>query len=207
MKICFVAAFPPSGRQLNEYAFHIARELQKDPLLSLTILSDELESPAPELPEFDVVRCWRFNSLSRSAGVRCISRPAVSGGPNCVTCPCTTSPKYTVRSPVSRRASRRDPCVFAPPVRAERNMKTLDGTMIIETDSMEGDAVDRDLAYELDRRVIAVAARVYPSRGPFRLVTKCRKRLRLQWKLPKSVPGRIRTLVSVSVLITTTPAK
>src|SRR5207237_2335702 len=51
-------------RQLNEYAFHIARELQKDPLLSLTILSDELESPAPELPEFDVVRCWRFNSLS-----------------------------------------------------------------------------------------------------------------------------------------------
>ncbi len=64
MKICFVAAFPPSGRQLNEYAFHIARELQKDPLLSLTILSDELDSPQPELPGFDVIRCWRFNALS-----------------------------------------------------------------------------------------------------------------------------------------------
>ena len=64
MKICFVAAFPPSGRQLNEYAFHIARELQRDPLLSLTILSDELDTPEPELPEFDVIRCWRFNALS-----------------------------------------------------------------------------------------------------------------------------------------------
>jgi glycosyltransferase involved in cell wall biosynthesis len=61
MKICFVGAFPPSGRQLNEYAFHIAKELRKDPLLSLTILSDELDRPAEELPGFDVVRCWRFN--------------------------------------------------------------------------------------------------------------------------------------------------
>lgn len=64
MKICFVGAFPPSRRQLNEYAFHIARELQRDPLLSLTIVSDELESPAPELPGFDVIRCWRFDSLT-----------------------------------------------------------------------------------------------------------------------------------------------
>ena len=31
MKICLVATFPPSGRQLNEYAFHIARELQRNP--------------------------------------------------------------------------------------------------------------------------------------------------------------------------------
>jgi glycosyltransferase involved in cell wall biosynthesis len=61
MKICFVGAFPPSGRQLNEYAFHIAKELRRDPLLSLTILSDVLETPAPELPGFDVIRCWKFN--------------------------------------------------------------------------------------------------------------------------------------------------
>ena len=67
MKICFVSTFPPSGRQLNEYAFHIARELRKDPLLSLTILSDKLDggphSPADgeELPGFEVVRCWEFN--------------------------------------------------------------------------------------------------------------------------------------------------
>jgi len=42
MKICLVAAFPPSGRQLNEYAFHIAKELQCNPDVELTILSDEL---------------------------------------------------------------------------------------------------------------------------------------------------------------------
>src|SRR6059058_4124919 len=65
MKICFVTAFPPSGRQLNEYAFHIARELRKDPLLSLTILADKLDcAEAQELAGFDVVRCWEFNSLA-----------------------------------------------------------------------------------------------------------------------------------------------
>ena len=61
MKICLVTAFPPSRRGLNEYGFHIARELQRDPLLSVTVLADELETAEPELDEFDVVRCWRFN--------------------------------------------------------------------------------------------------------------------------------------------------
>ncbi len=42
MKICLVATFPPSGRQLNEYAFYIARELKRNPRISLTILADEL---------------------------------------------------------------------------------------------------------------------------------------------------------------------
>ena len=42
MKICLVAAFPPSARQLNEYAFYIAGELQRNPGISLTILADEL---------------------------------------------------------------------------------------------------------------------------------------------------------------------
>jgi glycosyltransferase involved in cell wall biosynthesis len=64
MKICLVTAFPPSRRGLNEYGFHIARELRRDPLLSLTILADELEHGAEELDGFDVVRCWRFDSLS-----------------------------------------------------------------------------------------------------------------------------------------------
>jgi glycosyltransferase involved in cell wall biosynthesis len=64
MKICLVTAFPPSRRGLNEYGFHIARELRRDPLLSLTILADELDAPAEELPDYDVVRCWRFDSLS-----------------------------------------------------------------------------------------------------------------------------------------------
>jgi glycosyltransferase involved in cell wall biosynthesis len=78
MKICLVAAFPPSARQLNEYAFYIAGELQRNPEISLTILADELTEyefstnqhgrsadgavPA-ELPGFKVIRCWKFNSL------------------------------------------------------------------------------------------------------------------------------------------------
>jgi glycosyltransferase involved in cell wall biosynthesis len=79
MKICLVATFPPSARQLNEYAFYIAGELQRNPHISLTILADELtdyefatdESGRPlngqqqaELPGFDVIRCWKFNSLA-----------------------------------------------------------------------------------------------------------------------------------------------
>jgi glycosyltransferase involved in cell wall biosynthesis len=79
MKICLVGTFPPSGRQLNEYAFHIARELRRHNDVELTILSDELteckfatdESGNPlriedqgELPGFNVVRCWKFGSMS-----------------------------------------------------------------------------------------------------------------------------------------------
>jgi glycosyltransferase involved in cell wall biosynthesis len=77
MKICLVTTFPPSGRQLNEYAFHIARELQRDPRIDLTILADELESyefatdgsgnplmaDLCEIPGLHVVRCWAFNRL------------------------------------------------------------------------------------------------------------------------------------------------
>jgi glycosyltransferase involved in cell wall biosynthesis len=79
MKICLVATFPPSGRQLNEYAFHIARELQSNPHVELTILADELDDyefatdangeslkadQQPELPGFHVIRCWKFGSIS-----------------------------------------------------------------------------------------------------------------------------------------------
>ncbi len=79
MKICLVATFPPSGRQLNEYAFHIARELRRHPEVELTILADELTEyafatdqngcPLPvdsqtELPGFNVVRCWKFGSAA-----------------------------------------------------------------------------------------------------------------------------------------------
>src|SRR3984893_13390406 len=82
MKICLVATFPPSGRQLNEYAFYIARELQRNPRIKLTILADELTdyefatdqngnpikaSEQAELPGFDVIRCWKFNSLGTPA--------------------------------------------------------------------------------------------------------------------------------------------
>ena len=66
MKICLVTTFPPSRRGLAEYGFHIASELQQNPLLSLTILADELETPEPELEDYSVLRCWRFNSLSNA---------------------------------------------------------------------------------------------------------------------------------------------
>jgi glycosyltransferase involved in cell wall biosynthesis len=64
MKICLVSAFPPSRQGLNEYGFHIARELSQQPGMQLTILSDDLESPQPELAGYAVVRCWGFNKLS-----------------------------------------------------------------------------------------------------------------------------------------------
>jgi glycosyltransferase involved in cell wall biosynthesis len=79
MKICLVAAFPPSRRQLNEYSWHIAREIQRYPDVELTILADELShyefageagakgEPPRELPEFNVVRCWKFGSLATPA--------------------------------------------------------------------------------------------------------------------------------------------
>jgi glycosyltransferase involved in cell wall biosynthesis len=79
MKICLVATFPPSGRQLNEYAFHIAQELRRNPDVELTILADELTDykfatdengnslqadQLTELPGFNVIRCWKFGSLA-----------------------------------------------------------------------------------------------------------------------------------------------
>lgn len=75
MRICLVATFPPSGRQLNEYAFHLARELRNAPGVELFILADELSAydfatdengnpiradQQPELPGFNVIRCWQF---------------------------------------------------------------------------------------------------------------------------------------------------
>jgi glycosyltransferase involved in cell wall biosynthesis len=64
---------------LNEYAFHIARELQRNPDVELIILADELTeyefatdetgkpikvSDQKELPGFNVIRCWKFGTLS-----------------------------------------------------------------------------------------------------------------------------------------------
>jgi glycosyltransferase involved in cell wall biosynthesis len=64
---------------LNEYAFHIARELQRNSDVELIILADELSDYAfatdengkplnveqqPELPGFNVIRCWKFGSLA-----------------------------------------------------------------------------------------------------------------------------------------------
>ena len=82
MKICLVCTFPPSGRQLNEYAYHLAKELQCIPGVELTILADKLTNYAfatdehgqpletrmqPELSGFNVIRCWEFGSSSNPA--------------------------------------------------------------------------------------------------------------------------------------------
>jgi len=61
MKICLVTTFPPSTGGLSEYGFHIARELQRNPFLSLTILADELTPKHAEPDGFSVVRCWSFD--------------------------------------------------------------------------------------------------------------------------------------------------
>jgi glycosyltransferase involved in cell wall biosynthesis len=54
---------------LNEYGFHLAKELQQDPLLSLSVLADEYDGGGEEHPDFDVVRCWRPNSFSNPARI------------------------------------------------------------------------------------------------------------------------------------------
>jgi len=63
---------------LNEYAFHVARELQRHRDVELVILADELTDydfatdehgnslkadQQSELPGFNVIRCWKFGSL------------------------------------------------------------------------------------------------------------------------------------------------
>jgi glycosyltransferase involved in cell wall biosynthesis len=79
MKICLVTAFPPSGRQLNEYGFHLARELQRNPMVNLTILGDKLANyewatdkdgntldadQQQELSGFHVMRSWDCDRLA-----------------------------------------------------------------------------------------------------------------------------------------------
>ncbi len=64
IRICLVTTFPPSKGRLNEYGFHLAKELQKDPSVELTILGDDLMAPEQELPDFNVLRCWNYNSIT-----------------------------------------------------------------------------------------------------------------------------------------------
>jgi glycosyltransferase involved in cell wall biosynthesis len=79
IKICLVAAFPPSIGPLNEYSYHIARELQRHKEVELTILADELEEGmiavdaagkpvdpqhSIKLPGVKIIRCWKFGSVS-----------------------------------------------------------------------------------------------------------------------------------------------
>jgi glycosyltransferase involved in cell wall biosynthesis len=66
MKICLVSSFPPSKAVLNEYGYHVAKELLADPVVSLTVIADQLlaSEPEAELQEFSVERCWIQNRFS-----------------------------------------------------------------------------------------------------------------------------------------------
>ncbi len=67
MKICLITAFPPSRGGLAEYGFHLARELRRNPFLSLTVLADQLPDGEAELDQFDVRRCWSANDPTSPA--------------------------------------------------------------------------------------------------------------------------------------------
>src|SRR5579859_3953476 len=64
MKICYVSAFPPSERMLNEYAFHIVRTVKEDPANRIIVLADEQAGSVQELDGFEVERVWKFNGLT-----------------------------------------------------------------------------------------------------------------------------------------------
>lgn len=64
MHIALVTTFPPSRHHLSEYGYHLADELRRSQV-DFTILGDRYEGPElPELPGFDVRRCWRVGSVS-----------------------------------------------------------------------------------------------------------------------------------------------
>jgi glycosyltransferase involved in cell wall biosynthesis len=69
MRLALVTAFPPSHERINEYGFHLANELQKNPLLSVSVLADKHGGSVPELSEFHVIRCWKPNSLLNAISV------------------------------------------------------------------------------------------------------------------------------------------
>src|SRR6266700_3269380 len=62
LRVCLVTCFPPSRGDLNEYGFHLASALREHPHVELLVLADETADNC-ELKEFQVKRCWRFDSL------------------------------------------------------------------------------------------------------------------------------------------------
>lgn len=84
MRICLVTAFPPSMGPLNEYSYHVAREIERHEGVELIILADELDeykfitdsneelisSQQPSsLPGVRVIRCWSVGSLTNPARI------------------------------------------------------------------------------------------------------------------------------------------
>jgi glycosyltransferase involved in cell wall biosynthesis len=67
VKIALITSFPPSRHALNEYGFHLAKQLQGEQCIELTILGDYLPAHTTELPGFTVVRCWGFGRHASAA--------------------------------------------------------------------------------------------------------------------------------------------
>jgi glycosyltransferase involved in cell wall biosynthesis len=84
MRICLVSAFPPSMGPLNEYSYHIAREIERHEGVELIVLADELDEykfitdangklvgsqDGSDLPGAKVIRCWKVGSLANPARI------------------------------------------------------------------------------------------------------------------------------------------
>ena len=83
IRICLVAAFPPSMGPLNEYSYHIAKEIQRRDDVELIILADELDeykfvtdatgktvsTEVADLPRVKVIRCWKVDSVANPARI------------------------------------------------------------------------------------------------------------------------------------------
>ncbi|MFW2590236.1 glycosyltransferase [Sagittula sp. SSi028] len=83
-RIALVSAFPPGRQSLNEYGYHLARELAACPdVKEIVVLADKLPLWEPELdlgPKIRVCRVWSFNSLSIGPAIlRALFREEVDG--------------------------------------------------------------------------------------------------------------------------------
>jgi glycosyltransferase involved in cell wall biosynthesis len=68
-RVALVTAFPPGRGDLSEYGFQLARVLKESFELDPVIYADLHSSPSEELPGYNVIRCWRFNSISSFASL------------------------------------------------------------------------------------------------------------------------------------------
>ncbi|KAJ56846.1 hypothetical protein ACMU_07865 [Actibacterium mucosum KCTC 23349] len=73
MRLALVTAFPPGQQSLNEYGYHLARELTRHPDVSeVVVIADVLTTPMVELnlgPKLTVHRVWKFNAVSAGPAI------------------------------------------------------------------------------------------------------------------------------------------
>ena len=66
-RIALVTAFPPGRGDLSEYGFQLARVLKESFGFDPVIYADRHTGLNEELPGYNVIRCWRFNSIASFA--------------------------------------------------------------------------------------------------------------------------------------------